>query len=248
MKTLHLYFYLITLFILSSCSSNLDDLIVVENPNNSNARNKILPLGASRVEGARPIFESYRYELWKKLIDGGYSFDFLGSNLDESTYPIYSNLSFDKDHSGYGGYTSGQILNNLNSWLQSAGTPDIVLFSSPGGNDALQNLSYTNAVSNINSIIDILQEKNPNVTIIIEQIAPGKTEIMNQTLTNYMVQMQQEVISIAANQTTSNSRVIVVDMFTGFNDSLLADDVHYNESGARFIADRYFLTLQNILQ
>ena len=248
MKILHLYFYLIALLILSSCSSNLDDLIIIEDPNTSNARNKILPLGASRVEGARPIFESYRYELWKKLIDGGYSFDFIGSNLDESTYATYSNRSFDKDHSGYSGFTSGQILNNLTSWLQSAGTPDIVLLSSPGGNDALQNLPYNNAVSNINAIIDILQERNPNVTIIIEQLAPGKTEIMNQTLTNYMVQMQQEVISISANQTTSNSRVIVVDMFTGFNDNLLADDVHYNESGARFIADRYFMALQNILQ
>ena len=26
-------------------------------------------------------------------------------------------------------------------------------------------------------------------------------------------------------------------MYTGFNDSLLADDVHYNEDGAKFIAE-----------
>ena len=29
--------------------------------------NKILALGASRVKGSRPEFESYRYELWKDL-------------------------------------------------------------------------------------------------------------------------------------------------------------------------------------
>ena len=37
-------------------------------------------------------------------------------------------------------------------------------------------------------------------------------------------------------------------MYTGFNDSLLADDVHYNEDGAKFIAERYFDVLVNILQ
>ena len=33
----------------------------------STSINKILALGASRVEGSRPEFESYRYELWKSL-------------------------------------------------------------------------------------------------------------------------------------------------------------------------------------
>ena len=221
--------------------------IIDENVNN-NARNKILPLGASRVDGARPVFESYRYELWKRLLDGGYSFDFVGSNIDEATYPEYAGLMFDRDHSGYGGFTSGQILSNLPAWLNASGTPDIVLLSSPGGNDALQNLSYDNAVANINAIIDVLQERNPNVTIIIEQLAPGMTNIMTPTLTNYMQQMQQEVVTMAAAQSTSSSKVLTVDMFTGFNDSLLEDDVHYNEAGAQFIAQRYYAVLESVLQ
>ena len=37
-------------------------------------------------------------------------------------------------------------------------------------------------------------------------------------------------------------------MFSGFNDSLLADDVHYNEDGAKFIAGRYFDLLVNYLE
>jgi len=242
-----IYFVFSLFFIFSACSSNVEVGIMDPGPN-SNARNKILPLGASRVDGARPIFESYRYELWKRLIDGGYRFDFLGSNMDEASYPNYAGQSFDRDHSGYGGLTSGQILNNLPVWLNAAGTPDIVLLSSPGGNDALQNLSYADAVSNTNAIIDLLQERNPNVTIIIEQLAPGMTSIMTPTLTNYMQQMQQEVVTIAATQTTATSKVLTVDMFTDFNDSLLADDVHYNEAGAKFIAQRYYVVLEGILQ
>jgi lysophospholipase L1-like esterase len=122
-----------------------------------------------------------------------------------------------------------------------------VLFSSPGGNDALQELPYDQAVSNINSIIDILQADNPEVTIIIEQMAPGRSEIMTVELTNYFEQMQQEVLNMAENQTTSASQVIAVDMFTGFTDSFLADDVHYNETGADFIATRYYEVLINVM-
>ena len=37
----------------------------------STSINKILPLGASRVEGNRPDYESFRYELWKDLEEKG---------------------------------------------------------------------------------------------------------------------------------------------------------------------------------
>jgi lysophospholipase L1-like esterase len=214
----------------------------------STSINKILPLGASRVEGARPDYESFRYELWKDLIDDGWTFDFIGTQSDNASYPSYSGNDFDVDHEGRGGWTSGQILNGLDNWLSQTGSPDIVLFSSPGGNDALQELPYDQAVSNINSIIDILQADNPEVTIIIEQMAPGRSEIMTVELTNYFEQMQQEVLSMAENQTTSASQVIAVDMFTGFTDRFLADDVHYNETGAEFIANRYYNVLENILE
>jgi lysophospholipase L1-like esterase len=56
------------------------------------------------------------------------------------------------------------------------------------------------------------------------------------------------VIHIAAQQITSFSKVITMDMAAGFNDSYLADDVHYNGAGAAFIANRYFDVLINVLQ
>ena len=234
----------ISLMIYNSCNKDEDDI----NPKpQSNSINKILPLGASRVEGARPEYESFRYELWKDLIENNWTFDFIGTQSDNATYAPFDNENFDIDHEGRGGWTSGQILDGLNDWLTQSGMPDIVLFSSPGGNDALEELSFEQAVSNINSIIDILQENNPNVTIIIEQMAPGRSDIMTPELTNYINQMQQEVVNISTNQSTSTSQVIAVDMFTGFDDSFLADDVHYNGSGAEFIATRYYNELENIL-
>lgn len=235
---------IITLVIFHSCEKE-DDL----NPKpQSNSINKILPLGASRVEGARPEYESFRYELWKDLVENNWTFDFIGTQSDNASYPTFDNNTFDLDHEGRGGWTSGQIKDGLIDWLNETGAPDIVLFSSPGGNDALEGLSYEQAVTNINSIIDILQEKNSNVTIIIEQMAPGKSNFMNSELTLFFEQMQLEVLNITSHQSTSTSQVIAVDMYTGFNDNFLADDVHYNQSGAEFIATRYYNVLEDVLE
>jgi len=232
-----------TLLILSSCQRNVSD----PKPR-STSSNLILPLGASRVEGNRPEYESFRYELWKDLIDNGWDFDFIGTRSDDATYPTFQGHSFDVDHEGRGGWTSGQILAGLPDWLNQMGAPDVVLFSSPGGNDALEGMPFDNAVTNVNAIIDLIQNANPNVTILIEQMAPGATDLMTGDLASFFDRMHQEVLMIASGQSDASSRVIAVDMFTGFTDDLLADDVHYNEAGAAFIADRYYTAIEGLLE
>ena len=232
---------------LISCS---DEAIEQTNTNtNTNTTiNKIMALGASRVEGNRPQHESFRYETWKNLIENNWTFDFIGTQNDPGSYPVVENLNFDPDHQARGGLTSGDILDQLENDLDLAGTPDVVLFSSPGGNDALQNLSYDEAISNINDIVDILQEVNPNVTLIIEQMAPGRSNIMTEELLYYFNQLQDEILTIVENKSTATSQVIAVDMYSGFTDAMLADDVHYNTKGAMFIAQRYYEVLTQVLE
>lgn len=237
---------LTTIFIVSlilGCSNDEDSPKPL-----STSINKIMTLGASRVEGSRPDYESFRYNLWKNLIENNWTFDFIGTQSDQASYPSFNGLDFDIDHEGRGGWTSGEILDGLNDWLTETGPPDIVLFSSPGGNDALQELSYSEAVSNISSIIDIIQSNNPNCIIIIEQMAPGHSNIMTSELTYFWNKIQQDVLDISENKTTSASQVIAIDMFSGFGDNFLADDVHYNEDGAVFIANKYYNVLVNLLE
>lgn len=235
-------------FVMVGLISCGDEPIEQTNTNTNTTINKIMALGASRVEGNRPKYESFRYETWKDLIENNYSIDFIGTQNDPGSYPVVENLNFDPDHQGRGGWTSGDILDQLESDLDMAGTPDVVLFSSPGGNDALQNLPYDEAIGNINEIVDILQEVNPNVTLIIEQMAPGRTDIMTEELLNYFNQLQDEILIIAKNKATTTSQVIAVDMFSGFTDAMLADDVHYNTKGAMFIAQRYYDVLTQVLE
>jgi lysophospholipase L1-like esterase len=205
-------------------------------------------LGASRVAGDKPNHESFRYELWKDLIENNWTFDFIGTQTDAASYSMFNNRNFDIDHEGRSGYTSSQILNNITNWIAVTGVPDIVLFSSPGGNDGLQNLPYQQTISNIKAIVALLQQANPTITIVIEQLAPARSDIMSVELTNYFNQLLEDVLTIASENTTTSSQVIAVDMFTNFTDNLLADDVHYNTAGANFIADRYYTLLKTILE
>lgn len=255
MKNILIYSMMFSFGLFISCQKEETDPIDSSgstednNTTPSTSQNKIMPLGASRVEGAAPSYESYRYELWKDLKDGGFTFDFIGNMNDNYSYPQHNGQSFDIDHEGRGGWTSGQILAGIDGWISSAGAPDVVLFSSPGGNDGLQGLDYNQAISNVNAIIDKLQTANPNVTIIIEQMAPGSNAIMSGSEGVFLNQMNQDVVNIANQQTTSTSQVLIVDMNTGFNaGTMLADDVHYNQAGADFIASKYYSVLSGILQ
>ena len=79
-------------------------------------------------------------------------------------------------------------------------------------------------------------------------MAPARSDIMSDELTYYIEQMHLEILNISTVKTTNTSQVIAIDMFTDFNDSLLADDVHYNELGAQFIAFRYYNLLNNLIE
>lgn len=234
--------FTMSLIILNSCKN--DDSTTVQH---IDVKYKIMPLGASRVQGNRPIYESYRYELWKDLIENGYTFDYIGTQSDAASYSTFNNTSFDIDHEGRSGWTSGQILGGIDDWVNQAGVPDIVLFSSPGGNDAILNLPYAETISNINGIIDKLQAINPNIIIIIEQLAPLTSEFMSVEYVNYFSQLQQDMLIISLERSTTTSKIIAVDMFTEFEDTLLADGVHYNQAGASFVAARYYEVLVDVL-
>lgn len=219
------------------------------NGNNTTEKNTILLLGASRVEGAAPTYVSYRKWLWNKLIDGGWTFDFVGNRRDSFTYNLYQDVcAFDVHHEGHSGFTSGQLLQGLPHWLDRIAVPDIVLFSSPGGNDALDFLPYDDALANVNAIIDTLQARNPNITIVIEKMAPPNTWLLVPPLSTYYNAIHEDVEIIAQTKSTPTSKIVVVDMATGFTNDMLADPIHYNSLGAEHVAQRYYDVLETLLE
>ena len=190
-------------------------------------------------------YESYRYELWKNLIDNNYNFDFIGREKDYGTYPLYAGLEFDNDHEGSGGFESEDVLANIDEILTTIASPDIVLLSI-GGNDLLDGGNPpSEPIANIVELVEKLQTHNSNITIFLERIDPANNETMTSSLTNKLNNFNSQIVTIANSLTTNTSKVIALDMNTNFNESYLADDVHYNELGAKFIADIYFNGIQS---
>lgn len=238
-------YLLVLLFISVACdSANPEE----PTPPVSEGEISILPLGDSRVEGARPAFESYRYELWKNLVAQNYDIDFVGPEVDNANYPPFMNQTFDNDHAGIGGDQTSNVLERLDEVLSASPEPPEFVLLGIGGNDLLDGVSIDDAISNINAIIDRLQTNNPNVTILIEQIAPGQSELMATALSTVFAQFNQQIPIVANQQSNSTSSVIVVDMSSDWSDAFLADEVHYNEAGAKEVADRYFTAIESALQ
>ena len=185
-------------------------------------------------------YESYRYELWKKCISNNYTIDFVGMQYDDGNYPDFNGFSFDRDHEGIGGIETEGVLDNIDEVLQQVNDFNVVLLCI-GGNDLLNGIDDPQtAIDNIHLIIDAIQNAHPDVTIFIEKIAPGNNEIMTPEFQLKLDEFNQLIAALAPIQTNANSNVIAVDMYTGFTENLLADDVHYNQEGALFIAERYF--------
>ncbi|MEM9778018.1 MAG: GDSL-type esterase/lipase family protein [Chloroflexota bacterium] len=209
------------------------------------AGTKIMPLGDSRVQGNPPAHESYRYELWKNLIDNGWTFDFVGTRTDGASYDDYTGQMFDIDHEGTSGATTTDILNTLDSYQTDQSSPefDVVLLGI-GGNDLLQMQDPADVIVRINQIIDDLQAINPDVVIFVEQIAPGLSLLISSDLMMQFAAFNGEIATLAVEQTNSTSTVIAIDMNDGWSDAFLADPVHYNAAGAKFIADKYDAALE----
>ncbi|MFT5890729.1 MAG: lysophospholipase L1-like esterase [Dokdonia sp.] len=208
---------------------------------------QILSIGDSRVEGHQTDFVSYRYELWKLLKNEGKGVDFFGNRIDERVYPSFQEIPFDSNHEGKSGDRIDEALQRVDSLVIN--NPEMVgnlVLLGIGGNDLVEGVSVDNSMQYLNSIIDKLQEANDSVNIFIEQIAPGTAnfqEINGMDQSEYLA-FNNAISDIAIAKTTSQSRVIAVDMSTVLTDEDYADDVHYNQSGTQKIANQYFEAMQ----
>ena len=207
----------------------------------------ILPLGDSRVEGNRPDYESYRYELWKNFVANDWPIDFVGTRKDEGNYTTVQGTEFDRDHEGTGGAQTTDILRTLET-IAPENTPSIVLLGI-GGNDLLDSeKTVAETINNIEKIIQLLQNRNEHITIFLEQIAPAQSNFMTDAFKDSLNQFNAQILAIGNAQTTANSKIIVIDMAANWSDEYMADAVHYNEIGAKVVADKYFDVISTTLE
>jgi hypothetical protein len=209
----------------------------------------VLPVGDSRVEGddAPNGFESYRYYLWWQLQENNWDVDFVGSRRSGKEYPPLQDTCFDRDHEGLGGEVTAGALATLEQNTYDP-APDVVLVGI-GGNDLLDlELSPQAVLSNIEQIVDELQSTYPGVIIFLEQIAPVRSDITTNQISQAITEFQKGIGALASQLDTPENPVIAIDMYSNWTDSYMADEVHYNEAGAREVGGRYFAAIMAELQ
>ena len=205
---------------------------------NSSSTLNIMPLGDSRVQGASPEFESYRYELWRIFLQNDREVNFIGSRKDEAAYERVRGFCFDKDHEGTGGATTLDVLRTLDE-IRLDEIPQIVLLGI-GGNDLLDGGRQPGEViASIRQILDRLRSAYPGVKVYLEQIAPGRSDFMTPAIFETFELFNLGVAELGS----SYEDVTVVDMALDWNDGYLADEVHYNQAGAKVVAMRYYAAI-----
>ncbi|WP_187261077.1 SGNH/GDSL hydrolase family protein [Pontibacter beigongshangensis] len=221
---------------------------------------KIMPLGNSLTQADKDHL-SYRYHLWKKLLDAGAEIDFIGSQQDNysgnPTWPAYKGKNFDRNHEGHWGWTTQHILHgtsngeetgNLTEWL-SKHKPDIVLMHL-GSNDMFKNAGIPETTDRLQEIVGKLRQANPDVVILMAQLFPAHPDAAGQQESRNIPLLNAEISKLAKELHTGKSPVVLVDQHFGIDpekDKHTYDGIHPNEVGEEKMAQRWFDALQPFL-
>lgn len=206
---------------------------------------KILPLGDS-ITCASKYKLSYRYPLWKHLIDAEKKVEFVGSQFSKGNggrvaWETYKDLPFTPANEGHSGWRADQILNGLekgkekglNTWL-SRYSPDIALIHL-GTNDMYQKQTPESTRDEIEQIITQLRGNNPTVKVLLASVIPMRTDAS-------IARLNQLLAQLALKLNQPSSPVVSVDMYTGFSleADMQKDKIHPNASGEKKMAKRWF--------
>lgn len=223
---------------------------------------RILPLGDS-VTQAEINRASYRYPLWKMLVDSDIQFDFVGSiKKQQDRYskgtppqPDYKGQSFDRDHEGHFGWNIDEIIKGrgfdngsgsgkLEEWVEGYDA-DIALVHL-GTNDAFNRQNNESSVKELKEVIRILREDNPEVTILLAKLIPAK---LNPGDGEAVESLNEVIPTVVEDMSTEQSPVIMVDHFEGFDvDEHTYDGVHPNEAGEKLMARRWFEAIRSVVE
>lgn len=217
---------------------------------------QILTIGDSITHGDSG-HGTYRYELWKKLVDTGKFFDLIGTETNNFggnfNYPDYNGKQFDRNHQAAWGQAAGWFLMDgaLNNWLNSY-TPDIAIIHIGTNDVILQGDTTGQAANDIADIINLLRGDNANVKILVAKIIPVSTEntFVDAAEVAHIDTLNAAIETTIAPMSTAQSPIVIVDQNTGFDatrDVDTHDGVHPNSVGEAKMAQKWFdaLTTNN---
>ena len=214
---------------------------------------RLLPLGDSITQGRAdkgeetPATQSWRYPLWKALVDAGVEFGFVGSMTKgfngSPSWPDYKGRQFDRDHEGHWGWPSWLVAEKLPGWLEQYDPPDIALVQL-GGNGTKEKDHRQRNLKAMREIITLLRGRNPKVVILLGLPCPAWDPFP---------QMRKDYADLCREMNTKASPVVPVDHSPGWvsdpkaKDTDTVDWVHPNAQGDRKLAERWHKAMKPYL-
>jgi lysophospholipase L1-like esterase len=203
------------------------------------AKLSIMLLGDS-ITQSTSAYHSYRYYLWKNLLDSGVDFDFVGG-VDQNhggnpQWPNYLGQRFDSDHQSHWGKRADEVLNILK---RDTHKPDIALIHL-GTNDEIQGHDTASTIDDLRQIVANLRGKNPQIIVLLAKIIPYRSTL-NPNLNNSLP-------ALVAELNNGNSPVRLVDQNSGFD--VVADTfdrIHPNTSGEQKMATRWYQAIMQMI-
>ncbi len=211
---------------------------------------RLLALGNS-ITQADSDHLSYRYPLWRRLVDAGIPVDFVGSQSGHfrgtPDHPPHKGLPFDRDHEGHWGWRSDEIVDGrgnggLATWLLDY-DPDIVLIHL-GTNDVFADQTTESTLGELREIIRLLRSDIPTITVLWAQLLPT----VDAETARRIADLNSAVRDLVEALRSAESPIHIVDLNSGFDaDALTYDGVHPNERGETWMAERWFEAIQDAL-
>ena len=202
-------------------------------------RAKIMCVGDSITEGGTGYFIS-RPALNSRLIAAGYRFEFVGSKTN-------TRQGVTLKHEGYAGKNATQIANLLSGTFPD-NIADIVLIH-VGHNyfaDVQGEASILNEVETATrSIIDTARTHNPDVIILLAQVITSS----KLPKYSYIPALNLRLADLATDLDSPEQPVIIVNQADGWDPvaDTVDDQVHPTQAGATKMANKWFETLQPLL-
>lgn len=198
---------------------------------------RIMPLGDSITQG---YAASYREPLWHALQDAGWEVDFVGS-MDRYYGGGMRPQQYDPDHEGHWGWFADEVLARIADWAARA-EPDIALVHL-GTNDIGSGQGPQDTVKEVERIVGLLRQQNPNIHVLLAAIIPIGHAGANIRVKTYNAALG----ALAGSLDDARSRILLVDQFSGFDASQdTYDGLHPNESGIQKMAIRWLSALQQL--
>lgn len=201
---------------------------------------KIMPLGDS-ITGGAAKYAGYRYPLFYKLRDAGYTFDFVGAT---SEWKYNGDTVYDRDSEGWGGWKiedlaygkAGTNVGNARQWL-STYKPDTTMLMA-GTNDSVK--SQAGYEASYDKLLTEVYAGYAATTVILSTVIPSAPATGK---AKYEVYLRDAVISTVSRWQAKGYKITLIDSYTGFDTATMlapGDNYHPNAIGHDFIASRFY--------